>query len=531
MILALALVAGACGGADEAADPPSPSTEATTTTEAPATTTAPTTTEPESEPEDEAPAVTVPPGVEGEPIDGGVDSWLTPHLADASACAPVNDDRTVATCYRLTVAADRDDPTGGVVSLPIRVVSPVDAQVPGDAVVSPAGGPGFSGIFRASGLAVDFGRDVVGFDQRGTGAAEPSLECPAADAVFLQNLQQDASFDEERGAMVAATEGCIAEITAAGVDLTDYNSVENVNDLEDIRVALGYEQWNIVGVSYGGRFALTSMREHPESIRSVILDSVYDVSYGGPGSTFDAIDRAFDALVDACAASAPCAARGDLGDMLDRVTDRYNTEPIESTVDIDGAPVDFVITGDDLIGGLFQAMYDTGLLPLLPSIVGSLDQGETAIVADFIANSVPFSTDAADLMAYATDCSDNVGLGLLDADLAVVTDPGRLSTVAKSQLVCPADWTPTAPDYNEPIVSDLPALLYAGGMDPITPPGPTLALADDLANATSVLVPFGGHGVWLVDDCAASISFAFVDDPSTPPDTSCADAYGPLEPA
>ncbi len=530
VLLLLAVLAAACSGSDESDGDATSSTPASTTTAAPSTTAAPTSTT-------QAPATTtapppVPDDIEGEPIDGGVDSWLAPHLAVDTGCPePSPDDPVATSCYRLTVAADRDDPGGGVVVLPLQVTSPTGIDVPADAVVSPAGGPGFAGIGRASGLAVTLGRDIVGFDQRGTGGASPWLECRGADDMFLENLQRAETFEVERGAVVEATEACIAEAAERGIDLTDYNSIESVHDLEDIRVALGYEQWNLVGVSYGGRFALVSMREHPDSIRSVILDSVYDVTYGGPSSTFDSIGRAFDALIEACAASAPCAARGDLGEMLDRVVERYNATPIESTVPVDGQPVDFVITGDDVVAGLFQAMYDTGLLPILPSIVSSLDRGETAIVADFIASSVPFATDAATLMAFATDCSDNVGLGRVAADRAVLADPGRLSTVAKQQMLCPDDWTPTAAGFNEPIVSDLPALIYAGGLDPITPPGPTLALAENLANATSVFVPFGGHGVWLVDDCAAAISFAFIEDPTITPDTTCAADYPELAPA
>ena len=51
-----------------------------------------------------------------------------------------------------------------------------------------------------------------------------------------------------------------------------YTSAESAADLVDLRAALGYDAWNLYGVSYGSRLAMTMMRDHPEGLRSVILD-------------------------------------------------------------------------------------------------------------------------------------------------------------------------------------------------------------------------------------------------------------------
>ena len=65
---------------------------------------------------------------------------------------------------------------------------------------------------------------------------------------------------------------CGQAYQAAGVDLTKYNTPENAADIEDLRLALGYEQLNLVGGSYGTRLALEAMRFRPATIRSAVLD-------------------------------------------------------------------------------------------------------------------------------------------------------------------------------------------------------------------------------------------------------------------
>ncbi len=59
-----------------------------------------------------------------------------------------------------------------------------------------------------------------------------------------------------------------------GTDLAAYNSLENAADIEALRTALGYDQINLYGVSYGTLLALHALRLYPGALRSVILDGV-----------------------------------------------------------------------------------------------------------------------------------------------------------------------------------------------------------------------------------------------------------------
>jgi len=59
-----------------------------------------------------------------------------------------------------------------------------------------------------------------------------------------------------------------------GVNLSAYNTQESAADIEDLRIALGYQQLNLYGVSYGSLLVLDTMRFFPQSVRSAVIDGV-----------------------------------------------------------------------------------------------------------------------------------------------------------------------------------------------------------------------------------------------------------------
>jgi pimeloyl-ACP methyl ester carboxylesterase len=430
-----------------------------------------------------------------------------------------------ARCHRLDVPADWSDPSSSRLALPVVVLPAKAPERQHDPIVIPAGGPGDPGLdnvqyWRESALGEE--RDIVLYDQRGAGLAEPSLECPERDDAFVANLQRAEPFGVERDAIVEASEACRARLEAAGVDVDDYDSEASVRDLDAIREALGYDTWNLLGISYGARLTLAAMRSAPEHLRSVILDSVYDVTSGGIGQTAIDAERAFQQLADGCAADPACAAaHPDVAATITAVNERYNATPIVADVDLgDGAGLRrFVITGDDALGGLFNALYDADLIPLLPSILDGLANGDTGLVPELIRQGVSFATAGSDGMSVSVNCADNAGLDH-SSDERAVADPGRTALLVTDILCSQWPVEATSATFNEPVVSDIPALVLAGLYDPTTPPAGTEAVARHLTNATFGLWPNQGHGV-TGEPCATTVELAFLDDPTAPVDLSC----------
>lgn len=427
-----------------------------------------------------------------------------------------------ARCNRVEVPADWNDPTAEeVVSLPVVVIPATTSDGRPDPLVVPAGGPGGSITDLAEHWS-DPHRDIVLYDQRGTGHAEPKLDCPEREEAWLANLQRAASFAVERASIVDATVSCRHRLEELGIDFDDYDTESNVRDLDAIRRALGYERWNILGISYGARLTLAALRSSPDRIRSVILDSVSDVTTGGLAASQESAERALDQLVAGCAGSEACAGEHpDLGAEIGLVEQRYNATPIVIDVAVgDGSPPEtFVITGADALAGISQAMYDPALIPLLPRIIGGLAAGDTSVVPELIRQNVASHRTIAWAMNLSVNCADYAGLGA-GADDAAIADPGRFRTLL-TETTC-ADWPvePTADDFNSPVTSDVPALVVAGQYDPVTPPAGSERVASRLTNSTFALWPNRGHGV-TGDACAEDLMAAFLEHPELPLNLEC----------
>ena len=152
-------------------------------------------------------------------------------------------------------------------------------------------------------------RDLVVFDQRGTGSTEPSLDCPEITQLNYDYLTRQFSVNERVAQDAASATRCHDRLVKAGIDPSLATSAESAADVNDLRLALGYDQWNLYGVSYGTKLALTVMRDFPQGVRSVILDSVYPLQvnlYTAPPEDFD---RALKVLFESCAADTSVATR------------------------------------------------------------------------------------------------------------------------------------------------------------------------------------------------------------------------------
>lgn len=201
-------------------------------------------------------------------------------------------------CGRLTVPENYDDPTGRMIEIAFLVVKAKKNIDPERPVLFLNGGPGQTSLHFAETLVTNplinkvvIDRDWVFFDQRGTGRSTPQLYCPD---------EKDHPFDLKK---------CRDDLIKQGIDLSQYNSARSSHDMEELRKALGVNQWNLWGISYGSRLALTMARYFPSSVHAIVHD--------GPGlpegqeSVDDALgfDAALSRLFTKCANDPDCSAR------------------------------------------------------------------------------------------------------------------------------------------------------------------------------------------------------------------------------
>ncbi|MBX7071345.1 MAG: alpha/beta hydrolase [Microthrixaceae bacterium] len=184
---------------------------------------------------------------------------------------------STVSCGTLEVPENRNVPDEASVVLPIAIIEPQDGAGLPDPVFYLDGGPGGDGLTLAetlSELPLARKRRVVIVGQRGTPLADPTFDCPEVEAAQAEAL--DVGMDETTTAAEQAALGeCFDRVTAEDPDLSTYDSATAADDLEAARLALGYGEWNLYGVSYGTRLGLEVLRRHPDAVRSAVLDSVY----------------------------------------------------------------------------------------------------------------------------------------------------------------------------------------------------------------------------------------------------------------
>jgi len=414
--------------------------------------------------------------------------------------------------------------------LPFAIVAARGERAAPDPLVFPtSGGPG-AGSLSALWYFLDHAdwatetRDVILLEQRGDQLAEPTLNCPELDTEHLIEDGALVSGAAARTRMHAGRLACHERLLADGVDLTAYTSAASAADLAELRSAFGYDQWNLYGVSYGARLALTTMRDHPAGLRSVILDGAYPPNVNRYEQTPAGFSGAIDALVSSCTADAVCrdhypGLRATIAAMFERAEREPLTVSVKNPAD--RSPVQLTITDAELAGGLFDALYDPSIIRALPYLIDRLASGDADAALPLAQRSLDFRDWYTEGLELSIECAEEAPFN--DDELIAVaraTQPfaERLAYDDGLREECALWAVPgLGPIENELVVSDIPTLLTTGGFDPITPTPWSEAAAAGLANHVLVEFPTMGHGaVWSswYDECAASVAEQFLVDPA-----------------
>ncbi len=438
-------------------------------------------------------------------------------------------------CAYLTVPEDRNDPDSPMIDLAVAILySPADDDdYQADPILYLEGGPGGSALSSIDAWyesPLRETRDIILLDQRGTGFSLPFLGC---------YVDEEA---EEEVDVLQATQDCRDSLVLEGVNLSAYNSQSSVQDMADLRAIMEIEEWNLVGISYGTRLALTAMRDDPDGIRSVILDSVYPPQVQGYEEQSPLAVRAIEMIFTSCAADADCdAAYPDLENVFYTVVDDWNAEPVlaEEEDPDTGELYDVEYNGDTLIDLLFEALYVTEIIPALPLAIYTAQYDPTTAV-ELIQYGV-FSDDAdeeesvteqdfaqSDGMFNSVECYEEMPFNSLDLTLEAVDSlpenvREKFAADMESIFATCDIWDIDTADAieNEPVTSDIPTLVVAGKFDPVTPPAWAEAAAEYLPNSYYFLFPEAGHGIMDSSECAQSIYAQFLDDPTAEPDGTC----------
>ncbi len=426
---------------------------------------------------------------------------------------------TDAYCGTMTVFEDRARKTGRQIKLWI-VVLPAGRPVALDPLVFLAGGPGQGAAQLARQIRVAFRnvqrtRDIVLVDQRGTGKSHP-LNC-RSDANSLREMTESTDTGLDR--LKRCLEGYDADVRL-------YTTTIAMDDLDEVRAYLGYNRVNLYGGSYGTRAALVYLRRHGEHVRTMVLDGVAPMDMRLPMYTARDAQRALDKLLTDCDADAACKrAFPELSTRIRNLLRRLEDQP--PTVRIvhprTGIAEDVRVEARVVASILFSALYSPLTASIVPALVDHAERNEFQGVF------------ALGLAGEGADENMSVGMQLsvlCSEDAARVTqtdvDQATAGTIfgahlLGNQLKACGIWPRGVVDasYYEPVVSDVPALVLSGDLDPVTPPTWGEAVVKSLSHGRHVTVPATGHGV-MSTACGMKLIEDFLDTAAADTlDTSC----------
>lgn len=435
-------------------------------------------------------------------------------------------------CGWVTVPEDHAKPDGKTIKLAVARFKSDASNPETDPVIYLEGGPGGSALKSyINQFDIFFGplvekRDVILFDQRGTGYSDPALSCPEYKEAVFDMLPKDLTVAESESTANKALLACRDRLVKEGVNLEVYNSAQNAADIESLRQALGYDQINLYGISYGTRLALTALRDAPEHLRSVVIDSVYTPQVDLYSQIPVNGERAFETLFKACAAEPGCAQNyPDLRQTFFDLKAKLDKEPMTFTVTLNsGEKREVLLNGDGLMGLMFQSMYATSIIPMLPRLIYDLRDGNTDLAAglqgEFLSQYDKINVG----MQHAVQCKEELPFATqaqIEEVLKQHPDYAALGSRGIIEL-CKAWGVPPAdPEENQPVISDVPTLVVSGEFDPVTPPAWAQDAAKTLSKSFYFNVPRAGHGPTISEDCPRSILLAFLDNPAQKPDSAC----------
>jgi len=434
-------------------------------------------------------------------------------------------------CGRYEVYEDRKAKTGRKIALKIVVLPALNGKPAPDPVFYFTGGPGGSSsetIARAGKAYLESlrqTRDLVFVDQRGTGGSNP-LPCN----LYPDKNDMAAYFSDV--VSIDRMRSCRAELEKVA-DLRLYSTPIAMDDLDEVRSALGYDQINLYGGSYGSTAALTYLRQYAQHVRTVTIAGVAPPDAKLPLPVLKGVPQSIEKVFAECSSDEKCSAsfpnlKRDLDDILaslDKAPVKFQTaNPFTKQ------PAQITMSRAVFLEMLRTLLYQPATSVWVPLLLHLSAQGDFSLFASVSFQSFRAIEDViARGMHFSVVCSEHIPF-VSDADLSrekagSFYGDGRVQAYRQICQFWPR--SDVSADYATPVKSDKPVLLISGDADPVAPPSLAAEAAKYLPNSRHVVIPHTGH--YFAFPCVDKLIAEFVTKGSAKDlDVACISSNAPL---
>ncbi len=375
-------------------------------------------------------------------------------------------------------------------------------------------------------------RDLVLFDQRGTGLSKPSLQCDEYRELSASILANPGTPEQNASRYRSVSQQCRDSLLTAGMPLQELGTERSAGDVNDLLQLLGYAQGNLLGVSYGTRLALEVQRQFPLQVRSLSLDSIYP-----PGEHLfrdwpDLLAEGLERIFRACDASPRCQLEnGDVRARYAVLRDKLRKEPLQvdvSRLGLAGGVQTLRLNDEILLAILFDAQYASNSLQSLPAMIRHLQEDRLDLAMGHIESYLLHQFDDAfsEPVFWSVECHDNPVISRERMDARVNAHPELRYYLPHDYDVCDV-WVADKPVEGLKLTEtprETPALILSGEDDPITPSHWAVKAAEQqFVPETTYLFRFANiaHSVMDNKDCANDLFINFVNQPNKRPRADC----------
>jgi pimeloyl-ACP methyl ester carboxylesterase len=436
-------------------------------------------------------------------------------------------------CYQVPVERNFSKPRGQHYLLAVAV-APALNKVTSDPLLYLHGGPGIETLGNLprylktkTFTLLRQDRSMIFFDYRGTGTSTPALCNWLSDSV-REITNAKLPLTERIPQMQRRYIKCKEELAAQNILLSDFSSLQSASDAEVIRKQLHINKWNIYSVSHGTTVALHMMRQFPDYIRSVILDSPFPpnapwLDFIRPFDlSFKALEKAINE--DSLNTQLFPSIRNDFIEITRRLRTSPLSIPFAGKRDSNQG---YLFDDGDFIWSVWTAMLYSKSIPLIPMALKEMAAGNDSLIllwAKTYNDPNAFGqfalAQSKAILLYETkprsEADRDNSLIINFPDFASMIIPGMDSSLAK---VFRDDLPPH--DYFNSVSSSIPTLVFSGEFDPVCSPFFGHLAAKTLLHSVMVVVPAASHAAMYTDDCTRNIAKAFYQNPLRKPDIGC----------
>lgn len=329
--------------------------------------------------------------------------------------------------------------------------------------------------------------DVVLVDLRGINLSTPNISGGSA-GLF-------STFETEAEYLDLTTEAARAgrkKLVRGGFDLTGYNVIEAADDVVAIADALGHENINLYGTSFGSHWSLTVARQHPNRVHRFVVDGVEGFDH-----TVDDSDAVADTIARIALEASPVwNGAYDVDDpfeAMQRLFAKAEGNPDDAFGLQSYEVATSLIQGQML--GFDYALGDRSTMARWPADIANIMDGngaERLPIYRLIAGT-RMGRSAKEAAVGLFDCASWISDDR-NARLRATAGTGVPDDLALLTAKCEG-WgvVPLSQDFRTSFVSDVRGLFVQGTYDVKTPYQNVLELLPSFPNADLVTVHGGSH--------------------------------------